>query len=128
MSLPLVEQLQQKAVPDNLVCCVLEVSRSGYYTARKRAFAQPVRGQCAFEGRVCIQWRGTELSYAHGHGFARARDCPPPHAGADAQPSIALGMEAEFRAQRLQQTLPISPNVMNVQFNTTRRKRLAKSH
>ena len=36
MSLQLVEQLQQKAVPVNQMCRVLGISSSGYYTSRKR--------------------------------------------------------------------------------------------
>ena len=42
MSFQLVEQLQQKAVPVNQLCRVLALSRSGFYTARKRAQVQPV--------------------------------------------------------------------------------------
>ena len=41
MSFQLVEQLQQKAVPVNQMCRVLGISRSGYYTARKRGQLQP---------------------------------------------------------------------------------------
>ena len=42
MSFQLVLQLQQKAVPVEQTCRVLEVSRSGYYAARRRSQAVPV--------------------------------------------------------------------------------------
>lgn len=42
MSFQLVEQLQQKAVPANQMCRVLGISRSGFYTARKRALIRPM--------------------------------------------------------------------------------------
>ena len=43
MSFQLIEQLQQKdnAVPVAQLCRVLEVSRSGYYAARKRRQIPP---------------------------------------------------------------------------------------
>ena len=41
MSFQLIEQLQQKAVPVEQLCRVLEVSRSGYYAARKRSQTTP---------------------------------------------------------------------------------------
>ena len=41
MSYQFVEQLHKKAVPVNQVCRVLGISRSGYYTARKRDQVQP---------------------------------------------------------------------------------------
>jgi putative transposase len=41
MSYQLVADLQKKAVPVNQICRVLEVSRSGYYAARKRSLAAP---------------------------------------------------------------------------------------
>ena len=42
MSFQLVEQLQQKVVPVNQLFRVLALSRSSFYTARKRAKVQPV--------------------------------------------------------------------------------------
>ena len=42
MSFQLVHQLQQKAVPAERTCRVLEVSRSGYYAARRRSQVVPV--------------------------------------------------------------------------------------
>ena len=42
MSFRLVEQLHQKAVPINQLCRVLDISRSGYYAASKRAQALPL--------------------------------------------------------------------------------------
>ena len=42
MSFGLVRQLQEKAVPVDQMCRVLEVSRSGYYAARRRGRIQPV--------------------------------------------------------------------------------------
>lgn len=42
MSYQLVEQLQQKAVAVKQICQVLNISRSGYYAARKSDQVQPV--------------------------------------------------------------------------------------
>ena len=42
MSFELVRQLQEKAVPVEQTCRVLEVSRSGYYAACHRSRVQPV--------------------------------------------------------------------------------------
>ena len=41
MSFELVRQLQEKAVPVDQTCRLLEVSRSGYYAARRRRQVQP---------------------------------------------------------------------------------------
>lgn len=54
MSLQLVEQLQQKAVPVTQMCRVLGVSRSGYYTARKRDQAQPWFAKPACTSRLSL--------------------------------------------------------------------------
>ena len=54
MSYQLVEDLQQKAVTVSQACCILEVSRSGYYAAAKRrqtaprAYAASVHLRAAF--------------------------------------------------------------------------------
>ena len=41
MSYQFVEQLHKKAVTARQLCCVLGVSRSGYYDARQRAKLTP---------------------------------------------------------------------------------------
>ena len=41
MSFQLVRQLQEKAVAVDQMCRVLEVSRFGYYAARRRSRVQP---------------------------------------------------------------------------------------
>ena len=58
MSLQLVEQLQQKAVPVNQLCRVLALSRSGFYTAHKRAQVQPVVCEASVHMRAAFAASG----------------------------------------------------------------------
>ena len=124
MSFQLVEQLQQKAVPVNRVCRVLGVSRSGYYTARKHAQAQHVVCEASVHLRAAFAASGGA------YGSRRLRT-------AVASRGLEIGL---YRLRRLMRknglrsvwkrkfvhttdskhTLPISPNVLNRQFNPTR--------
>jgi hypothetical protein len=103
MSFQLVEQLQQKAVPVNQVCRVLDVSRLGYYTARKHARAQPLVCEASVHLRAAFAASGG----AYGSRRLRtavasrwARNWALPLAPSDAQERIALGVEAKIRALR----------------------------
>ena len=124
MSFQLVEQLQQKAVPVNRVCRVLGVSRSGYYTARKHAQAQHVVCEASVHLRAAFAASGGA------YGSRRLRT-------AVASRGLEIGL---YRLRRLMRknglrsvwkrkfvhttdsrhALPISPNVLNRQFNPTR--------
>ena len=124
MSFQLVEQLQQKAVPVNQMCRVLGISRSGYYTARKRAQAQP---------KVCeasVHVKAAFAASGGAYGSSRLRT-------AVASRGLVIGL---YRLRRLMRknglrsvwkrkfvhttdskhALPISPNALNRQFNPTR--------
>jgi putative transposase len=124
MSLQLVEQLQQKAVPVNQLCRVLAVSRSGYYTARKRNQDLPavceasVQLKAAFAAsggaygsrrlRTAMASRGTVI------GIYRLRRLMRKH-----------GLRSVWKRKFVHTTdskhaLPISPNVLNRQFNPAR--------
>ena len=123
MSFQLVEQLQQKALPVNQVCRVLGVSRSGFYTARKRAQAQPVVCEASVHLRAAFAASGGA------YGSRRLRT-------AVASRGFEIGL---YRLRRLmhknglrsvwkrkfvhttdsKHALPISPNVLNRQFNPT---------
>ena len=124
MSYQLVEQLEQKAVPVNQMCRVLSISRSGYYTARKRAQVQPavceasVHLKAAFAAsggaygsrrlRTAVASRGVVI------GIYRLRRLMRKH-----------GLRSVWRRKFVHTTdskhaLPISPNVLNRQFNPTR--------
>lgn len=124
MSLQLVEQLQQKAVPVNQLCRVLAVSRSGYYTARKRNQDLPavcqasVQLKAAFAAsggaygsrrlRTAMASRGTVI------GIYRLRRLMRKH-----------GLRSVWKRKFVHTTdskhaLPISANVLNRQFNPTR--------
>ena len=77
MSFQLAEQLQQKVVPENQLCRLLDISRSGYDTAASPGPADGVRRQRTPKGRVCGHWRGLrQPSSAHGRGRPRVRNCP----------------------------------------------------
>ena len=124
MSFQLVEQLQQKAVPVNQMCRVLGISRSGYYTARKRDQAQPVVCEASVHMKAAFAASGGA------YGSRRLRT-------AVASRGIVIGI---YRLRRLMRkhglrsvwkrkfvhttdsrhALPISPNVLNRQFNPTR--------
>lgn len=124
MSYQLVEQLQQKAVPVNQLCRVLALSRSGFYTARKRAQVQPavceasVHLKAAFAAsggaygsrrlRTAVASRGVVI------GIYRLRRLMRKH-----------GLRSVWKRKFVHTTdskhaLPISPNVLNRQFNPTR--------
>ncbi len=124
MSFQLVEQLQQKAVPVNQVCRVLDVTRSGYYTARRRAQMPPavceasVHLKAAFAAsggaygsrrlRTAVASRGLVM------GLYRLRGLMRKH-----------GLRSVWKRKFVHTTdskyaLPISPNVLNRQFNPTR--------
>jgi putative transposase len=123
MSLRLVEQLQQKAVPVNQLCRVLAVSRSGI--RGQQAQSRPacdMPSQRAIEGRVCGQRRGLwQPPLAHGHGIARHCDWHLPLAPADAQARTALGMKRKFvHTTDSKHSLPISANVLMRKFNPAR--------
>ena len=123
MSFRLVEQLHQKAVPINQLCRVLDISRSGYYAASKRAQALPlvceasVHLKAAFAAsggaygsrrlRTAIASRGVEI------GLYRVRCLMRKH-----------GLRSVWRRKFVHTTdskhaLPISPNVLNREFNPT---------
>lgn len=56
MSYRVIEQLQQKAAPVTHLCKLLQVSRSGYYTAhRVRSNRAHLRCERTTEGRLCRQ-------------------------------------------------------------------------
>jgi len=124
MSFELVRQLQEKAVPVDQTCRVLEVSRSGYYAARRRSRVQP---------RVCeasVQLKAAFTASGGTYGSRRLRT-------AVAARGVAIGI---YRLRRLMRqhglhsawkrkfvhttdskhALPISPNVLDRQFNPTR--------
>jgi transposase InsO family protein len=123
MSFKLVRQLQEKAVPVDQVCRVLEVSRSGYYAARKRSQAQPVVCQDS------VQLKAAFAASGGAYGSRRLRT-------AVASRGVVMGI---YRLRRLMRqhglrsawkrkfvhttdskhALPISPNVLDRQFNPT---------
>lgn len=124
MSFELVEQLQQKAVPVNQMCRLLGVSRSGYYTARKRDQVQPVVCEASVHLKAAFAASGGA------YGSRRLRT-------AVASRGIVIGI---YRLRRLMRkhglrsvwkrkfvhttdskhALAISPNVLNRQFNPSR--------
>jgi len=124
MSFQLVEQLQQKAVPVNQMCRLLSISRSGYYTARKREQVQPAVCEAS------VHLKAVFAASGGAYGSRRLRT-------AVASRGIVIGI---YRLRRLMRkhglrsvwkrkfvhttdskhALPISPNVLNRQFNPTR--------
>jgi putative transposase len=121
MSFELVQQLQQKAVPVDQVCRVLEVSRSGYYAARRRSQIAPA--VCA----ATVELKAAFASSGGAYGSRRLRT-------AVASRGIVMG---RYRVRRLMRqhelrsswrrkfihttdskhALPISANVLDRQFN-----------
>ncbi|WP_235202289.1 IS3 family transposase [Methylobacter tundripaludum] len=61
MSYPLVQQLQQKAIPVQQSCRVLEISRSGYYAAKQRS--QRPKVVCPTTVRLRSVFAASERSY-----------------------------------------------------------------
>jgi transposase InsO family protein len=124
MSFQLVEQLQQKAVPVNQVCRVLGISRSGFYTARKRVQVLPMVCEAS------VHLRAAFAASRGAYGSRRLRT-------AVASRGLNIGL---YRLRRLMRknglrsvwkrkfvhttdsrhALAISPNVLNRQFNPTR--------
>lgn len=123
MSFKLVRQLQEKAVAVDQVCRVLDVSRSGYYAARRRSLVLPavceasVQLKSAFTAsggtygsrrlRTAVASRGVVM------GRYRVRSLMKRH-----------GLRSTWRRKFVHTTdsrhaLPISPNVLNRQFNPT---------
>jgi putative transposase len=124
MSFQLVEQLQQKAVPVNQMCRVLGISRSGYYAHRRReqvppvlceasvhvkaAFAASGRAYGSRRLRTAVASRGLVI------GLYRLRGLMRKH-----------GLRSVWKRKFVHTTdskhaLPISPNVLNRQFNPAR--------
>ena len=123
MSFQLIEQLQQKAVPVDQMCRVLAVSRSGYYAARRRSQAQPAVCEAS------VQLKSAFAASGGAYGSRRLRT-------ALASRGVAVGI---YRIRRLMRkhglrstwrrkfvhtthsrhALPISPNVLDRQFNPT---------
>ena len=121
MSFELVQQLQQKAVPVDQVCRVLEVSRSGYYAARRRSQIAPA---------VCADTLELKAAFAASGGAYGSRRLRT----AVASRGIVMG---RYRVRRLMRqhglrsswrrkfihttdskhALPISANVLDRQFN-----------
>ena len=123
MSYQLIEQLQQKAIPVNQMCRVLGVSRSGYYAARRQGQKQPAVCEAS------VQLKSAFAASGGAYGSRRLRT-------AMASRGIVIGL---YRVRRLMRqhglrstwkrkfvhttdsnhTLPISPNVLNRQFDPT---------
>lgn len=121
MSFQLVHQLQQKAVPVEQTCRVLEVSRSGYYAARRRSQVAPV--VCA----ASVELKAAFAASGGAYGSRRLR-------AAVASRGVVMGI---YRVRRLMRqhglrsawkrkfihttdskhALPTSPNVLDRQFN-----------
>ena len=124
MSFELVRQLQEKAVPVDQACCVLAVSRSGYYAARKRRQVRPAVCEAS------VQLKAAFAASGRAYGSRRLRT-------AMAVRGVVIGI---YRVRRLMRqhglrsawkrkfvhttdskhALPISPNVLDRQFNPTR--------
>ena len=123
MSHRLIEQLQKKAVPVERMCRVLGVSRSGYYAARRRSRMQPAVCEAS------VQLKAAFAASGGAYGSRRLRT-------AVASRGIVMGI---YRVRRLRRqhglrstwkrkfvhttdskhALPISPNVLDRQFNPT---------
>ena len=123
MSFELARQLQKKAVAVDQVCRLLEVSRSGYYAARRRSTVAPVVCEAS------VQLKAAFAASAGAYGSRRLRT-------AVASRGVVIGI---FRLRRLMRqhglrstwkrkfvhttdskhALPISPNVLDRQFNPT---------
>jgi putative transposase len=123
MSFELVRQLQEKAVPVGQMCRVLEVSRSGYYAARRLSRIQPAVCEAS------VQLKAAFAASGGAYGSRRLRT-------AVASRGVVVGI---YRLRRLMRqhglrsawkrkfihttdskhALPISPNVLDRQFNPT---------
>ena len=124
MSFELVRQLQEKAVPVDQTCRVLEVSRSGYYATRRRSRVQPAVCEAS------VQLKAAFAASGGAYGSRRLRT-------AMAARGVVMGI---YRLRRLMRqhglrsawkrkfvhttdskhALAISPNVLDRQFNPSR--------
>ena len=121
MSFELVQQLREKAVAVEQICRILAVSQSGYYTARRRRNAAPA------ECEASVHLKAAFAASAETFGSRRLRT-------AVASRGVVMGryrVRRLMRQHRLRSTwkrksvhttdskhvLPISPNVLNRQFN-----------
>ena len=123
MSFEFARQLHQKAVAVDRICRLLEVSRSDYLAARRRRTVAPVvceasvqlkaasaASECSFGTRrlrMAVASRGVVI------GIFRSRRLMRRH-----------GLRSAYKRKFVQTTdskhaLPISPNVLNRQFNPT---------
>ena len=124
MSFQLIEQLRQKAVPVDQMCRVLEVSRSGFYAARRRSLVVPLVCQAS------VQLKAAFAASGGAYGSRRLRT-------AVASRGVVMGLYRICRLMRKhglrsawkrkfvhttdsRHALPISPNVLDRQFNPTR--------
>jgi putative transposase len=124
VSFAFIRQLQEKAVTVEQACRVLEVSRSGYYAARRRNQIKPVVCE------VSVQMKAAFAASGQAYGSRRLRT-------ELASRGVVVG---RYRVRRLMRqyglrstwkrkfvhttdskhALPISPNVLNRQFNPAR--------
>ena len=124
MSFELVRQLQEKAVPVDQTCRVLDVSRSGYYATRRRSRVQPAVCEAS------VQLKAAFAASGGAYGSRRLRT-------AVAARGVVMGI---YRLRRLMRqhglrsawkrkfvhttdskhALAISPNVLDRQFNPSR--------
>ena len=127
MSFEFVRQLQEKAVAVEQVCRLLGVSRSGYYAARRRTTVAPTVCE------VSVQLKASFAASGGAYGSRRLRT-------AVASRGVVIGL---YRVRRLMRqhglcsawkrkfvhttdskhALPISPNVLDQQFNPTQPNR-----
>ena len=121
MSYRIVEQLHKKAIPAQRLCCVLGVSRSGYYGCRQRAKLAPkaclvstqLKAEFAASGKVYGSRRLSAVLCAQGlrTGRHRVRRLMREH-----------GLRALWRRKFVRTTdsghaLPVSANVLARRFN-----------
>ena len=123
MSFGVVRQLQEKAVAVEQVCRLLEVSRSGYYAARRRSKVVPA--VCA----ASVQLKAAFAASGGAYGSRRLRT-------AVASRGVVIGIDRLRRLMRRhglrsawkrkfihttdsKHALPISPNMLDRQFNPT---------
>jgi putative transposase len=90
------------------MCCVLEVSRSGYYAARRRSRVQPTVCEASVQLKAAVASRRVAI------GIYRSRRLMRQH-----------GLRSAWKRKFVHTTdskhaLPISPNVLDRQFDPTR--------
>ena len=121
MSFKLVRQLQEKAVAVDQACRVLDVSRSGYYAARRRSLAPPAVCEASVQLKAAFAASGGAygsrrlLTAVASRGIVmgryRVRSLMSNH-----------GLRSTWNRKFVHTTdsrhaLPISPNLLNRQFN-----------